>query len=207
MILAGDLPEDIPLCREGEELWQHATELFGSRPPAEAPAPIPVAVPVTANQPASGSDDRVCLNCGRIHRAGGAFCQHCGKALGVTKREYGGMGRLAYFGSLFGLGFFQGFLIAVIDSAEAAGAITIAFGILHLIVVIFRLQNIGMSGWWSLLMLVPIANLFISVYCLAYPEGYEDSKEMDTAGKIISGVILGCLVLVVLLVLIGVAAS
>jgi len=117
------------------------------------------------------------------------------------------MGRLAYFGSLFGLGFFQGFLIAVIDSAEAAGAITIAFGILHLIVVIFRLQNIGMSGWWSLLMLVPIANLFISVYCLAYPEGYEDSKEMDTAGKIISGVILGCLVLVVLLVLIGVAAS
>ena len=54
----------------------------------------------------------------------------------------------------------------------------------------FRLKNIGMNPWWCLVAIVPLANLLISIRCLIFPEGYQDTKKLDTAGKVITGIVL-----------------
>jgi uncharacterized membrane protein YhaH (DUF805 family) len=58
-----------------------------------------------------------------------------------------------------------------------------------------RLHNLGMSGWWSLLLLVPIANILLSVRCSVFPEGYADHQQLDLAAKVILGCILALLVI------------
>ena len=50
----------------------------------------------------------------------------------------------------------------------------------------YRLHNIGRSGWWSLLILIPIANLFVGIPCAIIPGGYKDTKKLDTVWKIIA---------------------
>jgi uncharacterized membrane protein YhaH (DUF805 family) len=65
--------------------------------------------------------------------------------------------------------------------------------------VVNRLHNIGRSGLWSILIIVPIANFFVGIPCAIFPEGYQDTKKLDTAGKIIAGIFIG-LALVVFLI-------
>jgi len=209
MVVSGRLPSDVPVCKEGGEAWQPATEFLSqahsesieSRSAAETTEPAPEPPDALAGE------ERVCLHCGRIYRAAGTFCQQCGARLGTESKEYGGIGRLAYVGCLFGLGFLQAILSTAVATVEGESVLALVFAVFQLVPVIFRLQNIGMSGWWSLLMFVPIANLLIGVYCLAYPEGYQDTKELDTAAKVIIGTIVGLLVLGLIVVLIAVFTS
>jgi len=56
---------------------------------------------------------------------------------------------------------------------------------LWIVLIIARLRNVGKSGWWSLLLPVPIANIVLGAWCFAYPEGYQEEKRIDKAGKII----------------------
>ncbi len=51
-----------------------------------------------------------------------------------------------------------------------------------------RLQNIGHNGWLSVLLIVPIANLVIVFRCYVYPPGYFQTKQLDTAARIMIGV-------------------
>jgi hypothetical protein len=61
-----------------------------------------------------------------------------------------------------------------------------------------------MSGWWSLLLFVPIINILIHARCLAFPEGYVDHKRLDVAARVILGLMLGASVVAVgLLLVIG----
>lgn len=53
--------------------------------------------------------------------------------------------------------------------------------------VVLRLHNIGKSGWWSLLTLVPVANLYLYILCLSAPTGYKRTKKLDTPAKVNSG--------------------
>ena len=53
-----------------------------------------------------------------------------------------------------------------------------------------RLKNIGNSGWWSVLLFVPLANIFLGLRCLVCPAGYADNKRLDRAGKIMTGFLL-----------------
>lgn len=114
------------------------------------------------------------------------------------EKNYGGIRRLGYFLGMVGVAIING-----VFSAVAQGEPGIAFLrpivtlVLSFVLVVNRLRNIGMSSWWSLLILVPIANLFILVRCLMCPEGYQDTKKLDTTGKIIAGIFIGLLVLVV----------
>lgn len=209
IIGSGRLPKDVPLCKEGEDIWRHASELLGSTqsdlsilsPALSAPEPVPEPVNVLAG------DERVCLACGRIHRGRGTFCQHCGKELEVTNRKYGGIGRLAYVGCSVGLGFLQGFISVGLETLEGYATLSVVFLLLHLVAIVFRLQNTGSSGWWSLFWFVPIANIVLAIYCLAYQEGYRDSNELDADGKVIVGILIGLMVLAVLGVFILLAAA
>ncbi len=60
--------------------------------------------------------------------------------------------------------------------------------------VYYRLENIGWSPWWSLLILLPPANLGVGILCLVCPEGYDDIKKLDTAGKVIAYILVGLLI-------------
>jgi len=68
-----------------------------------------------------------------------------------------------------------------------------------------RCKNIGMNPWWSLGIMVPFLNIFVGLRCLAYPEGYEDHKTLDTPAKVILGILVTLLVLMSIAVAVFVA--
>jgi uncharacterized membrane protein YhaH (DUF805 family) len=112
------------------------------------------------------------------------------QTLRERRDHYGGIGRLAYvalmIGAVGGSNIFS-------DMSRNAGGIvtnlliTITFWVLLFVAAFFRLKNIGMNPWWCLLLFVPLANLAVFFRCLAYPEGYADTKELDVAGKVVVG--------------------
>jgi len=115
-------------------------------------------------------------------------------------RDYGGIGRAAYFGLSFAIGVPNNIVHYFADEAGATGVvlITTIFGLVVTIVLaVQRLKNLGYSGWWTIGLIVPILNILVGLRCLAAPEGYADHKTLDTAGKIIIGLIIGLFVLVV----------
>jgi len=128
-----------------------------------------------------------------------------------VEKEYGGIGRLAYVGGSIGIGILQNILQVVAAQAEQALALILIFiasiaG--TLVLAAYRLKNIGSSPWWCLGLLVPLLNILIGLRCLLCPEGYADTKKLDTAGKIGAGIILGLFVLLIVFVIVaGIASS
>ncbi|MGJ8677345.1 MAG: GYF domain-containing protein [Akkermansiaceae bacterium] len=76
----------------------------------------------------------------------------------------------------------------------------ITVSLISLFIVGARLKNTGMSPWASLLSYVPFLNFYIGIRCIAFPEGYSDSRKLDLAGKIIIFLFIALIVLSVLLV-------
>ncbi len=107
-------------------------------------------------------------------------------------KEYNGIGRLAYVGILFGLQIAFKFAAVPIIQKSMSEAILDLCLILYLGVLFaatsLRLQNIGHNGWLSVLLIVPIANLVIVFRCYVYPPGYFQTKQLDTAARIMIGV-------------------
>jgi uncharacterized membrane protein YhaH (DUF805 family) len=122
--------------------------------------------------------------------------------LDESLREYGGIGRLAYLGYSFLVGVGTNVLAAAGAGTEAGPAILVIAVIgsiaLSLYVVVQRLKNMGYSGWWSLLIFVPLANIFVGLRCLICPQGYADTKKLDTAGKVVTGIVVVLFLLFVL---------
>ena len=117
--------------------------------------------------------------------------------------EYGGIGRLTYFLASLGIGIVNNSIqyLAVENNMPAVVFACAIVGFVATIsLVAFRLANIGSSGWWVLLVFVPLLNIWILVRCLAVPEGYADHKTLDTAAKVIIGTILSLFVLIVLII-------
>ena len=122
----------------------------------------------------------------------------------VPNNDYPGIGRLAYFGLsvLFNIVFQV--LFYIVDQAglikTPESAIVIGGGILLLnficavTIIVLRLQNLGMNGFWVLGLVVPILNLVIAVRLIAAPAGYADHKQLDTPGKILVGLMIGLMV-------------
>lgn len=126
-------------------------------------------------------------------------------------KHYGGIRRLPYFGIMIGLAIFQNVLAAGLAQADSSGGgvlfIALIFMVISFFPVYYRLKNIGMNPWWCLLMLVPIANLLVGIRCLVFQEGYEDTKKLDTAGKVITYIVLGFVILLVLGIVLAVVSS
>jgi tetrahydromethanopterin S-methyltransferase subunit B len=86
------------------------------------------------------------------------------------------------------------------------GMVVLAFipllGIVNLIIspvlACYRMKNVGYHPALGLLILVPIANIWAGLICLAAPTGYRYSKKLDTTGKVIMGILIGLIVLVIL---------
>jgi len=113
-------------------------------------------------------------------------------------KNYGGIRRLGYFLGMIGVA-----VINAVFTSAAQGESGIAFlGMIitvtaSFILVVNRLHNIGKSGWLSLLIIIPIANLFVGIPCLVLPEGYQDTKKLDITGKVIVGILIGLGVLTI----------
>ncbi|MCU0797020.1 MAG: GYF domain-containing protein [Akkermansiaceae bacterium] len=61
----------------------------------------------------------------------------------------------------------------------------LAVPLLILIVTVKRFQNLAMSGWWTLMLFVPLANLWFQSMLFAYPPGYGYTRKLDTIGKVL----------------------
>ena len=113
-------------------------------------------------------------------------------------KTYCGIRRLGYFFGMFGVSVLKVILAVVAQGEPSVGIFSLILTLaLSLGLIASRLHNIGMSGWWAVLTFVPIANIILGVRCLMMPEGYQDTKKLDTAAKVILGAVLGLAVLVV----------
>ena len=77
----------------------------------------------------------------------------------------------------------------------------VAVGILSILLILWatmsRLQNIGSSKWWSLLIFVPLVNLVLFVRCIAMPKGFRHTGQLDMAAKVMTGFVLAIILLMV----------
>ena len=132
----------------------------------------------------------------------------------AAQRVYGGIGRLAYFGLSILIGIVSNVATSVVlslvtpDQTPALIAVVVV-ALLNLTasvtVIVLRLKNLGMNGFWVLGLIVPILNLVIAVRLIAAPEGYADHKTLDTPGKWIVGIFIGLFVLALVIVAIAVS--
>ena len=133
------------------------------------------------------------------YSAPAAFDQRIENATGL--RRYGGIGRLAYLGIAIVLAVVQNVVAELLATEDDTRfwilLVNIFFLFLSIIPVYYRLKNTGMNPWGCLLMIVPIANLFIGIRCLVCQEGYADSKKLDTAGKVAAFIVVGLFLLLV----------
>lgn len=123
--------------------------------------------------------------------------------------HYGGIRRLPFFGILFGLGSLRNLFDEPLGSNPAGvesatdGLIALLFLVALMMVVYYRVKNIGMNPWWSLVVLLPIANLVLLTECLACQQGYADTRKLDTAGKVVVGVCVATIGLILLAVVVS----
>jgi len=122
-------------------------------------------------------------------------------------RVYGGIGRLAFLGGSILINFLIGMMFAFTKDEGLQLIALIPFLIVGLLLVAYRMKNIGVSRWYLLLFLVPVINGFftlaISIYTLLAPEGYAQTRKLDKPVKIILWILLGFVVLSILLSLIS----
>ena len=124
-------------------------------------------------------------------------------------RQYGGIGRLAYFGLSFLAQLVINAMEFVVRENADLAVILFPLAIVSLGIAMWlgalRMINAGYSGWWCLGLMVPILNILVGVRALACPEGYADHGVLDTAGKIVVGLFIALIVVVVVLVAIAVS--
>jgi uncharacterized membrane protein YhaH (DUF805 family) len=109
-------------------------------------------------------------------------------------------GRILYLVSTFGAGFVGGLFMSNSSSAPL-GSLIMIIGIG--VALVLRLRDIGHSGWWALLMFVPVGNLVIGIMAISAPRGYAITKKADTAMKVLGWITLGFFVLIILGIALG----
>ncbi len=91
-----------------------------------------------------------------------------------------------------------GLLATIFASVQGLELIGLLFALGAFVPVVFRLHDIGASGWWSLLTLVPLANLILGYYLVCAPTGYAITKTPDKAMKVLSIVFVAFIALMAL---------
>lgn len=115
----------------------------------------------------------------------------------VPKGHQGGTGRIGYFMGtmvlpsliLAGWGFAIGFMKPYVPMPYQNYLPLVApplVALLALVSQVKRFQNLGMSGWWVLGLLVPFLNLWLLYRSIACPAGYAGVKRLDGIGKVLA---------------------
>ncbi len=120
---------------------------------------------------------------------------------------YDGVGRLSYLiirPILYLLFLVAAFFVARFTGIEAIyyGA-PILFIFFSIRLIALRFINIGMSGWWTLGLLVPLLNLPLYFILNILPPGYAYSKKLDVAAYILGFLFLLPIIALIILIAIG----
>ena len=114
----------------------------------------------------------------------------------LTSREYGGLRRAPFFGWSIGLmAVYMVGLLAVEGSPGGIFALLLGLCAASIWIHVLRFRNQGSSGLWALGVFVPIFGIYASLRALAFPEGYEDHRSLDTPAKLLIGLWLGAFLL------------
>lgn len=129
------------------------------------------------------------------------------------EKEYGGIRRLRFF--------LCGVLHAALLRLEAKFfeddfAIGCSIFILAYVILVvatyYRMKNIGHNPWFSLLAFIPIVHVVVSAWSQILPEGYWDTKKLDTVAIVLLVLhilffLLAIIALIVFIAFMGVAFS
>ena len=120
--------------------------------------------------------------------------------------SYPGIGRLAYFLLSIVVAIITQVITSTLggEQIEPTTSIMVTGGsfVASMLLAFSRLKNIGMSRWWFLGNFVPILNFFVSVWIMSRQEGWVETQELDTPGKIIAW-IMWLLIIFAILAVIG----
>jgi uncharacterized membrane protein YhaH (DUF805 family) len=121
---------------------------------------------------------------------------------GEVPSGHGGMKRSHYL--IFLVSFFLLFSSIIIfraldaptDGGMYVAQVVVMFAALIALFVLstVRLKNIGYSKWWVLTLFVPCLNIFVSVACAAYPDGYKSHGKLDATAYIVAAIMLSLIV-------------
>jgi uncharacterized membrane protein YhaH (DUF805 family) len=165
---------ETPACRAGEEAWGTVAGLLPG-----AAAPEPLAEPASPIPQKFRYSDGVPSNRATAESARGEVAARVG--LGeevVAVVEQGGLGRLSYWLAAIAIILVEAFLEWLGLLSGGILSTFVLFGALTWLSV-YRHWNIGVSGWWSVLLLVPVINVFYGVYVSAVPPGYARTRKLD----------------------------
>jgi hypothetical protein len=186
----GTLQPDTQVCADGGE-WVRLADAFPSLY-SEPSRPEPHAVSGTISQTSQ------------------IFPPEQSAAIASDQAQtYEGIGRRDFAGYLFVFGLIVGGFISMATQQSSSPGnfkwsawMLIPDGLM-LIPAVLRLKNIGSNPAWSILLFLPLIDMFFTATCLTLPAGYQDHRKLDLAAKIIGGGFLA-IIIVVLFVVIGI---
>lgn len=95
--------------------------------------------------------------------------------------KHPGIGRLVYIPGLLVCT-----VLTLVGNAQHIAPLLLLGVAANLLLAAGRLRNIGMSGWWALLLPVPILNLLVIFRCVVLPPGFEETRTLDSSAKLIA---------------------
>jgi len=112
--------------------------------------------------------------------------------------SYSNVGRLSYAigQTILWIG---GYILAAQHSNAIITCLLVLVGFLNIALVALRLQNIGVSMWFTLTSMIPFVNIILVLFCLIAPSGYRYHRQMDTAGVAIIAVLATVVAVVIVL--------
>ena len=118
----------------------------------------------------------------------------------ILTDQYPGLDRLNYFLATFSLVIFLSTAIMWAGPQSVLGQImSIAMMIGLVVARVYRLKNIGLSQWWSFLMYVPFVNLAFTIFVMAAPPGWGETRRFDRTGYAIIGVFVAMFIMILLM--------
>lgn len=87
--------------------------------------------------------------------------------------------------------------VAASASEETTGAVLIFYAG-WFVVGTLRTRDVGFKGWYVVLAIVPLANIWLGFHLLFAPRGYAQTKKADTAMKVSLWIVLGLIVAAIL---------
>lgn len=201
LISQAAIPTTSMAWTDGMDDWKPIDQLPSLR---SIPAPSPIATPEptlnTPSQPQAQANSTA-TTAANPYAPPSAYPTNLDNQLQnpYENLEFGGIGRLQYFMRMLLL-ILAIFLIVIFSSGLGEPSLVVLL-IAALLFIIFyihtcakRIENIGTSKWWLLLILVPIANNLLGIALISLPEGFAHHKKMDTTG-IVLAVLFGILFL------------
>jgi len=104
-------------------------------------------------------------------------------------REYPGVGRLDYFLAQIGMMMAAVFVVVMFGPESRVMSFTgLVLMVASFVLDVLRLRNIGVSQWFAFLRYLPFGRLLLNFGLLSAQTGWNETRQLDSAGKSILAV-------------------